>query len=401
MTRSGNYRISRRRVLGAALTACGLPNVRQAMGWQQPPAVTGAVRLKLSKRLDWCFYRAGSSELGKLCVCLTHLRSGKMTIGAKDGRRFITREPNPLSLAVFEIGSWKEIYRSPLPGDNAYFSFFLGGQALYGSTSTYEPLTKHQMVTDLRNGTTEEQVHAYDPENATMYYPLSGRTLIGFRNDRELLQVHWPDMKEVLRVDAGGEVRGFSFTADRKTLIHVVGQKLVCRSASDFSPLWTREIDKDFDLTERMPWHPPSYGPHIASAYYSISADGGTAILAPGRAPYRGTPARYYLEILEGASGRPIARWPVSHKDNIAISADGKMLAIAETSGGDKHGTVQSIVRLYDVPSGAPLASLVHDLVPWKHRVNARVEIDFTADGKYLITSAYTNVKIWSVERVG
>jgi WD40 repeat protein len=111
---------------------------------------------------------------------------------------------------------------------------------------------------------------------------------------------------------------------------------------------------------------------------------------------------RCYLEILGGKDGTPVARWPLDYKDGIVLSPDGKLLALGETVQ-NKAGQSEPTVHVYEVPSGREVARFVHDRVPWKNRVNAYLVngLEFTPDGRYLITSANNKVKIWQVEHQG
>jgi hypothetical protein len=308
----------------------------------------------------------------------------------------------PFSLKIVELGSWKELYTARIPGDPSSFSFFAGRDAVYGLCSTLQPITHHQIVVDLSTGRLEERQRVYDQNTAAYYDALFDSTLIGIRRHRELVQARWPDLSESLRVDAKGDASDFRFTGNRRILIHLVSQQLVCRRAEDFSVLWTRPIDADIDLSARMPWNLPENGPRLAWASYAISADGSTAAVAPRRVSYGGAKEQYYLEILNGKDGASVIRWPLDYKDGIVLSPHGKMLALGEVAEG-KSGQLEPTVNIYSVPSGIKIATLLHDRVPWKNRVNAHLNggIEFTPDGRYLITSANNKVKIWAVEQQG
>ena len=77
-----------------------------------------------------------------------------------------------------------------------------------------------------------------------------------------------------------------------------------------------------------------------------------------------------------------------------AVSPNGNLLATSEIKWISSKGKAQCIVHLYDVQSGRELASVLHD--EFKAVDNAEFTIDFTPDGRYLITSGI-NTKIWKL----
>ena len=310
-----------------------------------------------------------------------------------------------------ELGSWKEIYSVPLSGEAfaSDFSFFSDGDRLYGVTEP-TPLTKESMVIDLRSGEIEKHQDKYDPKTSVFGHALKDRILVGYRGDK-LVQVEWPSLREIAAISIDREHSFLGFTTDRTRLIHSVGQALVCRRVEDFGVLWTRQIDMAIDLTSRS-----TAGVANASARYGIAGDGGTVVLAPRRAAYQGKSEAFYVEILNGKDGKSIARWPRNGYEGVALSPDGKLLAVAKLeekgpSFGDTPVTgriktedahLEPTMHIHEVPSGREIATVIHDRVPVNQRLGGSLSgsnSGFTPDGKYLITSNSFNVKIWQVKR--
>jgi WD40 repeat protein len=239
----------------------------------------------------------------------------------------------------------------------------------------------------------------YDATNAASYSLLRDRTLAGIKDRGNLVQAEWPSLQESLRVVVPGEAGMFRFSADRKTLIHLVDQSLVCRRVSDFSTLWKRPVNPEIDLKAR--WSENLRMPSIASADYALSADGNTVAFGPSRAEYEGKPAKSYIEILRGNDGSPVAQWPRDSGDKMVLSPDGRLLAVGEIAATDV-GALRPIVRVYSVPSGREVAVVVHDRMPADQRLNASLAggLEFSPDGRYLITSANNKVKVWQMELV-
>jgi hypothetical protein len=82
----------------------------------------------------------------------------------------------------------------------------------------------------------------------------------------------------------------------------------------------------------------------------------------------------------------------------MALSPNRKLLAVARVEGA-KMG-LQSVVNMHEIPSGREVAMVVHDTVLNNKYLETilRRNIAFTADGKYFVTSANNNVKIWQLE---
>ncbi len=85
-------------------------------------------------------------------------------------------------------------------------------------------------------------------------------------------------------------------------------------------------------------------------------------------------------------------------KDGITLSPDGKLLAVAEAAQAEGGG-FESRARIYEVPSGKEVATVVHDNVRTLFNAKLIRGIHFTPDGRYFITSGNNNVKIWAIEQ--
>lgn len=187
----------------------------------------------------------------------------------------------------------------------------------------------------------------------------------------------------------------FRLSGDRKLLVYIAHQELVCRRVEDFGLLWKRSIDARIDLNQQ--WNDSPSGPHVASAAYAISSDGSRVALSPWADTYHGQPERFYTELLNGGDGSAIVRLALRHRDRIALSPDGKLLLIGELVN-DHSGEIRPTFHAYALPSGEEVATILHDRAAARHRLTAGVDgVDFTADGKYLITSASNSVRIWQV----
>jgi hypothetical protein len=390
--------ISRREIfrLAAALPVLRVPRLRAQTRPRLQERAERAVQFHLVKQISGALYLAVSPDSQNLSVCRVTKPVGKITLGFRFGQRIATRPPEPpITIAVIEMNSWKELSANQFRGAPGDFSFFPGSNNLFGSYFALGPVVIHYVMIDRQTG--EAEVRQCDLKD---YEALGDQMLVGIEGQRVLVKAHWPNLNETLRVDTGGRAGIFRFTRDRQSLVHLVDQRLVCRRAVDFSVLWERQVDPEIDLRERM--HvggDPDKAPFVSSADYAISADGSTAALAPSRPDiHEGKPGQFYLEILDGRNGKPLRRWPIEFKHGIALSHDGKLLAVGEAARSESGG-FESRARIYEVESGKEVATVVHEKVGNLFNAGIVRGIHFTPDGRYFITSGNNNVKIWAIER--
>ena len=366
----------------------------------------GRLSFILSKELKGTFYRAISPDSRLLCVASMASPSGKISVAGGNGAVVGYQPPSAFTLSVLEMGSWRSIYSASPGGGAGAFGFFLSSDTLYGETSVYShadgriSAIKHFMVINLGTGSIEEREQRVGERAYAGCQALKDSTLICTADNNDLLQVEWPSFQERVRVSGVGSVRSARFTGDRKTLVHLVGQRLFCRRTDDFSVLWTRDVDDNIDLSARMKWSDPAKAPYLSSAQYAVSADGTVVVLGVTGTSFEGGQKRFYTEVLDGRNGKPTARWPLDHGDDLVVSPDGALVGIAMISD-RQSGWIETTVRMFGVSSGRQVAEVIHDRLPRNRRLNASLlgGVDFTPDGRYLITSANGSVKIWQLSR--
>lgn len=346
---------------------------------------------------------AMAPDCRRVCLWLTRKPVGRFTQWAAGDRRGIDHDP-PSSdiLAILEIDTLKEIFSAPLPGEPMEFSFFLGGEAIYGVTEPHaldrKLAGRVQMVFDLPTGRVERLPAPFGADT-TYYTALRDRTLIGVRDQRELFRMEWPSLHELASTTLNGRIHGgLSLAGNRQGFIHVVDQSLVCRRTEDFRVIWDRQIDASIDLSATLNGRGVP-GPSLSIVYKCFSADGSTAAIGACRGNNIGAPMEFYVEILNGKDGTPIARWRQNPGDGLALSPDGKLIAIAEL--GEAGNNLESTVHVHEIPSGRKLGTLVHDRVARSRRLGATMNASpfgFTDDGKYFVTANSYKIKIWQIE---
>jgi WD40 repeat protein len=394
--------ISRRLFLGFSSVAAGsfiedFDASAQSLSWS-------GVRLQFKplKEIKNAFLLAVAPN-SQICVCFTRKPTGSFTLRASANRRSLDHDPPGQNLlAVLQIDTWKEVFSSALSGEPMGFSFFLGGDALYGVTEPYSPTRKLSdrtaVVVDLRTGEIQRQAAPFTA-NTTYYFALWDRTLLGVRGGRELVRAEWPTLRELAAVHTDGPAGGPILTGDRRRFAQVVGQSLVCRRSDDFSLLWNRQIDDSIDMSATTAEN-GGPGPSLSVAHCAFSSDGSTVALGARRTNGGGVPLKFYVEVLNGKDGTAIARLPKNPGDGVVLSPDGRLLAIAELA--EVGDALEPTVRVYEVPSGREVSSIIHDRVPRNRRLGATLHgsaFGFTPDGKYFITANSYKIKIWEIQR--
>ena len=99
-----------------------------------------------------------------------------------------------------------------------------------------------------------------------------------------------------------------------------------------------------------------------------------------------------------------MARFPadVSFSEGLALSPDGKLLAVGQSvPAGDKQN-VDLFVDVYEIASSRRIARELHCRVPPGRFQNLNGSfstsgIQFTPDGRWLVTSGYDRTKVWEV----
>ena len=170
---------------------------------------------------------------------------------------------------------------------------------------------------------------------------------------------------------------------DRGTYAYSFDHTLVCRRISDLAVLWTHQIP-----------------PQLHARQVAVSADGGyVAVASADDAFYRVQQRNYQIAVYDGETGASVALLDLNGSDGMALSPDGRLIAVVAREPGKKHALVPT-VYIHEVPSGARLASIVHDAVKRGRRqfLESASWVAFTQRGSYLITYGAAT-RVWRIER--
>lgn len=368
------------------------------------PSPTTTPGMTLAKEWNDAYLLAVSPAGDNLCLYFTKQplttftqRPERWTYGAEP--------PEKETFAVFEIGAWKTTYSTHLRARPAHSSFFSDGKSIYVETNSFAPRFRNGQRTliDLQSGKKiDETDYSRAPgEGYVRYCALNKRMLLGVGIEQNpsravfLARAALPTYQELARVPYPVEpmVRDEEakrtwgdrtiVSADRSAIVYTVGRTIVLRRSEDLGIVWTRQIE-------------PSM---FAFGYLAISANGSRAAVAIlDLVNVDSQQARTHLAVYDGVSAEPLATLSVDQWDRFAISPNGTL--VARGSKRRKGRDVELSVEIYNLISGQLLASGLHDTVPpGTHQdLTAIVDgIEFTSDGRYLVSSGNNRVKVWQL----
>ncbi len=383
--------ITRRRL--GCLTVPAIASVRRAFSQGAP---TGRTTLKLERDFRNAYLLAVSPDGKRVCLYFTETRQETFTLSSgrwlhKNAQR--SRD----TLSVLDLKTGAAVFSGTFRAKVYPASFFTDGERLYAETGSFlqnGELVTQQTVVDLPSGKTAERIAPIDSGTAFGFHAIREDTLLVQSYDQNLkrsvtlTQARWPTFGVIRRSayatqereEAGRDSEKY-ISADRNILAYGFDHTIVCRYTGDLSVIWTTKVAPEF----------------IGAWRLAISADGRYVAAALTDSAFSNREKKYDVRVYEGEHGKEITRLAVSGTDGIAISPNGKLLAAAHTVR-DKRGAVPTVF-IYEVGTAVMLASVEHETVTSNPFMNASFGlhgIDFTSDGKYLITSAQ-DTRLWAI----
>jgi hypothetical protein len=185
-------------------------------------------------------------------------------------------------------------------------------------------------------------------------------------------------------------------SADRNRFVYTFDDTMVVRRAEDLGIVWTRQVGAERGL--RL-------------SAVGISAHG--SLVAVAASYWEEKTQKFYVLMYKGQSGDEVARFQVDGDevttlqvnlmDALAISPDGKLLAVGQRLhlDSDPSGS-QPTVHVFDIATRKKVATLIQDQLRQGGRellISRFSCIQFTPDGKYLVTSTI-NTKVWEIGRL-
>jgi len=306
-------------------------------------------------------------------------------------------------LRVVELGTWRTVWAGRFRSAAFLAKFFADSQTLFvegpgwvGSNVSW------QTVVNLETGQRTEHQHPFLPTEIVEHWPLTdGRLLVCVQHtppgNDTLALVEFPSYREILKVPYAVVPRepirmsnglrlpysfGEAISDDRVVFVYSFDHIVVCRRTSDLRVLWTRRVP------------PQLHCPQVA-----VSADGRcVAAAAVDDSFYQIQQQAYEIAVYDGSAGATIALFKLSGSEGIALSPDGKLIAVVALERGNKREVLPT-VHVHEVPSGAKLASVVHGAVKrGRHQwLTSHIGVTFTSDGRYMVTSGGAT-RVWSLE---
>jgi len=361
----------------------------------------GVRELRVVRELKDAYLRSISPDGKKFCVYFT--KHPNTIFRLRQGGKGQVEAGNSKEerLAVIQTESWETVYSGQFAGAPATADFLAESSALYLELAVIpgNP-NESRMTLDLAGGRREPRVHVHQPgEIAKGYRALDDNALLGvetssspYKHDA-LLRTLLPDYEDVKRVafadPVGAEPDGYEsfpvIAAGRGGIVYAFGHTIVSRRAKDLGVSWAAQLDKRL----------------FGARTLAISASGGRVAAAVVDTPLWDRQREFYVTVYDGRDGTPVTRIEVNGDQGLAISPDGESLAVAKRF--QRGRDIDLIVEIYEIASGQLLARGAHDRVPPGRYRNLNGVLDhenglqFTSDGRYLVTSGNNRVKIWGV----
>lgn len=357
---------------------------------------------RLGKEFQNAYLLATSPDARLMCLYFTQHPQDTFTFKhgtvQRDGANN-TRD----SLQVIELGSWKTIYSAQLRQKALNASFFADSRRLYIETLGIPDQSfrsSQNGVVNLLSGVFDERTQPVHPNGLTTYYSaLAESILLGAEFNGQtgrysaLNRVGFPEYEEIARkpffIEREHEPLGHDtdvvVSTDRNTLGYANGHAIVCRRTATLDVIWTSQVEPEYFGAVRV----------------AIAANGSRVAASVLDTTFIEQQRRYYIAVFDGEDGRILAKLPLKGGEGIAISPDGRLIAVGERinpAGTTKE--VQLTISLMDIDSGRRVERFAHDRfsIGQGEWVNSHFGIgglQFSSDGKYLITSGNNRVKIW------
>lgn len=336
--------------------------------------------------------RALSSDGGRLWGAIA--RDGVETWTPRDGDWTPDRATAVLkgdSVGVVELDSRLIVYSAKTRATPFMGSFFRDTPELYVTGIFFEPgkQGQEQLVIDLQSGKVKQDLTRDGLFRTTRGQRLL--TLNGSLVGASLSIVELPDYREIIRVNLEASVSGRYSTdqvvsGDGNSFVYAVDDLIVRRKTGDLSVIWKQRLDTPMSRVWRI----------------AISAEGDrVAAVAATAPPPPKTPwlQPLYIAVYNG-SGARLATFPtdLNFGDYLALSPDGKFLAEARRIPGSNQ-SADLVVHIYDIASNRLVFKALHASVPPGRYQNRETSgpVEFTADGRYLVTSGYGRTRIWEL----
>lgn len=385
-------------VLSLLANSCRAQDQPAAMSPSRPVAA------RLVKEVKHTSLIAISPDGSKLCLYFT--KHPLMTFTLRGDQRTSAGgsvEGEALNVIQMEPGqNWKEIYSThQLRSRFMTGSFFGDSETLYLEVLGIPPDYKNsqRIVVNVRTRELNERIRHEVPGKAIGYLALNNRVLLGIESEPStaktvaLILAGVPDFHQLARVpySVSAVVRpepqfqgtGPVIAAEGKTFVHADHHSIVLRAVEDLSVIWTRDIEPELYGIRRLSITPT--GNRVAAAILDFAVKGPQPL--------------DYVGVYDGRDGTPLARLPLDGSEGMAISPDARFVAIGRELKGAKN--IDLAVEIYDVASGHKLSTVLHDSVPpgrYQRLVATFGAIEFTSDGKYLVTSGNNLVKVWQFD---
>jgi hypothetical protein len=304
-------------------------------------------------------------------------------------------------LLVVETGSGKTVFSHRLRKQAYRGSFFQDGERLYVETLAFpdgDRLVSQRAVIDVESGKIDDSLRTEQPNGASIFYSaLKDEILLGAeidgrtRRTQALLRAKLPDYREVARApyalaarQPSGNSTDTAISGDRRLIAYAVDGFILCRRTDDLEVVWRKPVE-----------------PGMRAWRVAMSSDGTRLAVASVDTAFVEQQRNFSIGVYNTEDGSRIARLSVNGFEGIGISPGGKYLAVGQRIDSTPQDA-QPTIQVYDIASGQRVATAIHDRIhsqPGQRSYGSFINngLQFTADGKYLVTSG-VNTKVWTVD---
>jgi DNA-binding beta-propeller fold protein YncE len=324
-----------------------------------------------------------------------------------------TRERDA-GLKVIEFGTWNVICTKKLRLLPVHATFFADSERVFVDTASGrsgDGVFVQLALIDTKTGGISERtdeilkVGRPIPPDAYLYSyrALFGNTLLGHQQTYttchhvSLFHATWPDLTVTRRVPYSPRkvplACGEEFTAAWITLS---ADRRFVAHPDGWNVIYRRT--EDLEILWRR-----SMSTKWSIENLAVSSDGSMVAVAVGSRVNGKSPPDSHVAVLDGRDGSELMRVMVSGSDGVAVSPSRKLLVVGRAVELDSATSdTESNLQLFDLDSGKHIETLTH----YRRRIPRGAAdpggygpqgIRFTPDGKYMVSATQTHTKVWKL----
>lgn len=389
------------------LKRCGLAAAAPFVRDHFVPTVSGQdikvqkeMRASVAKDLRFFRVLALSNDGRRMALLATSPGSARTSIEkAPVNRKAVTPKSNRIQ--VVDTHTWVRLGESQNSGNSTTnVSFFADSQSIYCESVKSGTLIREILGPDMQTVLGDKVPFWDDTGRHTSLVALSGHHLLGLEMSIDfgteaisLVSAEgWATVKRVAlfqKLEASNKrarITGAHLSLDRRFFAQAIDMDVLFRSSADLALAWRRKWAPG--------WSPIRLGVSVTGEFVAVGLE---------QSSHRANEHPGAVTVVAGRDGSIINHFRVDGIEGVAISPDGKLVAVGERIQLDETvGDTQITVNIYDASSGNLVAKLEHDrlrVAPGRGAdgsLSYYNGLHFTPDGSRLISSGL-HTKVWKL----